>query len=56
MLQLEALRMAHDEIKKGENTQLFRDLVNRINGSLDKTILGDYPSLFTLCVMSFLTE
>ncbi|KAG2328439.1 hypothetical protein Bca52824_011167 [Brassica carinata] len=56
MLQLEALRMAHDDIKKGENTQLFRDLVNRINGGLDKTLLGDYPSLFTLCVRSFLTE
>ncbi|KAG2298301.1 hypothetical protein Bca52824_034773 [Brassica carinata] len=43
MLQLEALRIAHDDIKKGENTQLFRDLVNRINGSLDKTLLvGGY--------------
>lgn len=31
MLQLELLRMAHDEIQKGENTHLFRDLVNRIN-------------------------
>ncbi|KAL0722883.1 hypothetical protein Bca4012_037482 [Brassica carinata] len=40
MLQLEALRMAHDDIKKGENTQLFRDLVNRINGGLDKTLLA----------------
>ncbi|CAF2059799.1 unnamed protein product [Brassica oleracea] len=33
-MQLEALRMAYDEIKKGENTQLFRDVVNRINGRL----------------------
>ncbi|KAJ4904482.1 hypothetical protein Rs2_18433 [Raphanus sativus] len=28
MLQLELLRMAHDEIQKGENTHLFRDLVD----------------------------
>lgn len=33
-IQLEALRMAYDEIKKGENTQLFRDVVNKINGRL----------------------
>lgn len=33
-MQLEALRMAYDEIKKGENTQLFREVVNKINGRL----------------------
>ncbi|CAF2113357.1 hypothetical protein HID58_082678 [Brassica napus] len=33
-MQLEALRMAYDEVKKGENTQLFRDVVNKINGRL----------------------
>ncbi|KAH6779835.1 COP9 signalosome complex subunit 1 [Perilla frutescens var. hirtella] len=30
----EALRMAYDEIKKGENTQLFREVVAKINGQL----------------------
>lgn len=33
-MQLEALRMAYDEIKKGENTQLFRDVVQKIDGRL----------------------
>ena len=33
-MQLEALRMAFDEIKKGENTQLFREVVNKIDGRL----------------------
>nr|GMD62385.1 probable methyltransferase PMT13 [Ipomoea batatas] len=33
-MQLEALRMAYDEIKKGENTQLFREVVQKINGRL----------------------
>lgn len=33
-MQLEALRMAYDEIKKGENTQLFRDASLRIDGRL----------------------
>ncbi|KAK7401583.1 hypothetical protein VNO78_13183 [Psophocarpus tetragonolobus] len=32
--QLEALRMAYDEIKKGENTQLLRDVVQKIDGRL----------------------
>ncbi|KAH1241008.1 COP9 signalosome complex subunit 1 [Glycine max] len=32
--QLEALRMAYDEIKKGENTQLFREVVQKIDGRL----------------------
>ncbi|EPS64067.1 hypothetical protein M569_10712, partial [Genlisea aurea] len=30
-MQLEALRMAYDEIKKGENTQLFREVVAKID-------------------------
>ncbi|KAL3649528.1 COP9/signalosome complex subunit Csn1 [Castilleja foliolosa] len=33
-MQLEALRMAYDEIKKGENTQLFREVVAKIGGLL----------------------
>lgn len=33
-MQLEALRMAYDEIKRGENTQLFREVVQKINGRL----------------------
>ncbi|XP_042506048.1 COP9 signalosome complex subunit 1 [Macadamia integrifolia] len=33
-MQLEALRMAYDEIKKGENTQLFREVVLKIDGRL----------------------
>lgn len=33
-MELEALRMAYDEIKKGENTQLFREVVGKINGRL----------------------
>ncbi|XP_048333617.1 COP9 signalosome complex subunit 1 [Ziziphus jujuba] len=33
-MQLEALRMAYDEIKKGENTQRFRDVVQKIDGRL----------------------
>ncbi|GMP61646.1 hypothetical protein CsSME_00024027 [Camellia sinensis var. sinensis] len=33
-MELEALRMAYDEVKKGENTLLFRDVVPKINGRL----------------------
>ncbi|KAL7258867.1 hypothetical protein ACSBR1_004887 [Camellia fascicularis] len=33
-MELEALRMAYDEVKKGENTLLFRDVVQKINGRL----------------------
>jgi COP9 signalosome complex subunit 1 len=33
-MQLEALRMAFDEIKKGEDTILMREVVNKINGRL----------------------
>ncbi|KAJ6722870.1 hypothetical protein OIU74_007452 [Salix koriyanagi] len=33
-MKMEALRMAYEEIKKGENTQLFRDVVQRIDGRL----------------------
>ncbi|XP_050385293.1 COP9 signalosome complex subunit 1 [Argentina anserina] len=32
--ELEALRMAYDEIKKGENTQWFRDVAQKIGGRL----------------------
>ncbi|KAF7153350.1 hypothetical protein RHSIM_Rhsim01G0153400 [Rhododendron simsii] len=34
LMQLEALRMAYDEAKKGENTQLFREIVEKIDGRL----------------------
>nr|XP_009620565.1 COP9 signalosome complex subunit 1 [Nicotiana tomentosiformis] len=33
-MQVEALRMAYDEIKKGENTQLFREVIQKIDGRL----------------------
>ncbi|XP_051132849.1 COP9 signalosome complex subunit 1-like [Andrographis paniculata] len=33
-MQREALRIAYDEIKKGENTQLFREVVAKIDGRL----------------------
>uniref|UniRef100_A0A2P2JYE9 Uncharacterized protein MANES_05G039500 n=1 Tax=Rhizophora mucronata TaxID=61149 RepID=A0A2P2JYE9_RHIMU len=33
-MKMEALRMAYDEIKKGENTQLFREVVQKIDGRL----------------------
>jgi len=33
-VQLDALRLAYDEIKKGENTQLFREVVMKIDGRL----------------------
>ncbi|KGN56548.1 COP9 signalosome complex subunit 1 [Cucumis sativus] len=33
-MQLEALRMAYDEIKKGENALLFREVVPKIDGRL----------------------
>jgi COP9 signalosome complex subunit 1 len=33
-MQLEALRMAYEEIKKGENTQMFREVVQKIDGRL----------------------
>lgn len=39
--QLEALRMAYDEIKKGENTQLFRDVVQKIDGRLGPNYVMD---------------
>jgi COP9 signalosome complex subunit 1 len=31
---LDAYRMAYDEIKKGENTQMFREVVQKIDGRL----------------------
>ncbi|KAF5451538.1 hypothetical protein F2P56_026639 [Juglans regia] len=33
-MRLEALRMAYDEIKKGENTQIFREVVQKIDGKI----------------------
>lgn len=40
-MELEALRMAYDEIKKGENTQLFRDVVQKIDGRLGPEYVMD---------------
>ncbi|KAM7277337.1 hypothetical protein ACFE04_019203 [Oxalis oulophora] len=40
-MQLEALRMAYDEIKRGENTQLFREVVQKINGRLGASYAMD---------------
>lgn len=33
-MHLEALRMAYNEVKKGENTQLFKEVVQKIYGNL----------------------
>lgn len=33
-MELEALRMAYDEVKKGDNTQWFRDVAQKIDGRL----------------------
>uniref|UniRef100_A0A7N0ZQZ8 PCI domain-containing protein n=1 Tax=Kalanchoe fedtschenkoi TaxID=63787 RepID=A0A7N0ZQZ8_KALFE len=33
-MQLEALRMAYDEIKKGENMQMFREVAEKVGGRL----------------------
>ena len=46
-MQLEALRMAYDEIKKGENTQLFREVVQKIDGRLG----SNYSIDITWCTM-----
>ncbi|CAL5331543.1 COP9 signalosome complex subunit 1-like [Camellia sinensis] len=40
-MQLEALRMAYDEVKKGENTQLFREVVQKIDGRLGQSYGND---------------
>ncbi|KAK6239907.1 hypothetical protein QUC31_005376 [Theobroma cacao] len=40
-MQLEALRMAYEEIKKGENTQLFREAVQKIDGRLGPNYMMD---------------
>ncbi|KAG8391772.1 hypothetical protein BUALT_Bualt01G0221700 [Buddleja alternifolia] len=40
-MQLEALRMAYDEIKKGENTQLHREVVEKIDGRLGPNYVHD---------------
>nr|XP_043624640.1 COP9 signalosome complex subunit 1 [Erigeron canadensis] len=41
-MELEALRMAYDEIKKGENTQLFREVVKKIDGRLGEKYGNDF--------------
>jgi hypothetical protein len=33
-MRMEALRMAYDEIKKGDNTQLFKEVAHKIGGKL----------------------
>ncbi|XP_077248564.1 COP9 signalosome complex subunit 1 [Tasmannia lanceolata] len=40
-MQLEALRMAYEEIKKGENSQLFREVVDKIGGRLGPSYMMD---------------
>lgn len=40
-MQLEALRMAYDEIKKGENTHLYREVVQKIDGRLGSNYAMD---------------
>ncbi|KAF5451536.1 hypothetical protein F2P56_026637 [Juglans regia] len=42
-MRLEALRMAYEEIKKGENTQLFREVVQKIDGKMGP----DYDSAWS---------
>lgn len=41
-MQLEALRMAYDEIKKGEDTLLFREVVQKIDGRLGPNYGPDF--------------
>ncbi|XP_011628353.2 COP9 signalosome complex subunit 1 [Amborella trichopoda] len=40
--QIEAVRMAYDELKKGENTQLLREVAEKINGNLGPEYGVDY--------------
>ncbi|KAK4751680.1 hypothetical protein SAY87_020478 [Trapa incisa] len=40
-MKFEALKMAYDEIKKGEDTQLFREVVDKIGGKLGEKYLMD---------------
>ena len=42
-MQMEAYRMAYDEIKKGENTQLYREVVQKIDGRLGPQYGLDVP-------------
>mmetsp|Transcript_29356 Transcript_29356/g.56342 ORF Transcript_29356/g.56342 Transcript_29356/m.56342 type:complete len:415 (-) Transcript_29356:242-1486(-) len=41
VLELEALRMAADEVKKGENTALYTEIIERIGGRLGEAYLLD---------------
>ncbi|XP_039037175.1 COP9 signalosome complex subunit 1-like [Hibiscus syriacus] len=41
VIHLESLRMAYDELKKGENNQLFREIVQKIDGRLGPNYLMD---------------
>ncbi|KAK9749345.1 hypothetical protein RND81_02G119500 [Saponaria officinalis] len=41
-LQIEALRMAYDEIKKGEDVQLFKEVAQKINGRLGENYGVDF--------------
>ncbi|KAM7260798.1 hypothetical protein ACFE04_026273 [Oxalis oulophora] len=40
-MQLEALRMAYDEIKRGENTFMYREVVSKIGGRLGPAYVMD---------------
>ena len=40
-MELEALRMAYDEIRKGESTSLYKDVCERINGRLGPSYTVD---------------
>lgn len=40
-MQVDALRMAYEEIKRGENTQLFREVVQKIGGRLGPNYVMD---------------
>lgn len=41
-MQLEALRMAYDEIKKGEDTLLYREVIQKIDGRLGPDYEPDF--------------
>ncbi|CAK8533624.1 unnamed protein product [Lathyrus sativus] len=48
MMQLEALRMAFDEIKQGEDTSLMREVVSKIKGRLGPNYTVDDTWYFTI--------
>jgi len=47
-MQLEALRMAYDEVKKGEDTNLFREVAVRIDGRLGPNYAMDSAWIETI--------